>query len=144
MRVALVLFKVGWMLVVRSLFIPSKKFSAVNLFGVVVVRKEVEVTERLLNHERIHTRQMLEVMVLALLLSGVFIAVDKWILALLFILLSYYMWYCVEYLINLIRFRKPIVAYRMIAFEKEAYENHHNYNYLKKRNLFNFISYYGR
>jgi len=34
-------------------------------------------------------------------------------------------------------------AYRNISFEKEAYSNDDNLEYLKQRKIFNFIKYYG-
>jgi hypothetical protein len=63
-----------------------------------------------LNHERIHTAQMLELLVL-----------------------GFYLWYLVEWLVLLVRHRNVLRAYRNIRFEREAYENERDMNYLKSR-----------
>jgi hypothetical protein len=71
--------------------------------------------ERLLNHERIHTRQMLEMLIV-----------------------GFYLWYVIEWLIRL-----PMKgnAYRSISFEREAYANEGNLNYLKQRKLYSWLNY---
>jgi hypothetical protein len=42
--------------------IPTKGFVAVNLFGVLFVRKGKKINPFILNHESIHTRQMQEML----------------------------------------------------------------------------------
>ena len=86
------------MKIVRNNIIPFKGFAGINLFGILFVRKDVVITERMLNHERIHTAQMKE---------------------LLFVF--FYLWYIIESLIRLCVNRKT--AYRNICFETEAYMN---------------------
>lgn len=48
------------MKIIRNRMIPFKGFSAINLFGVVFVRKGARVTRRMITHETIHTAQMKE------------------------------------------------------------------------------------
>ena len=48
------------MLIIRNKYIPFRGFSAINILGILFVRPNTRVTPRLLNHERIHTAQMLE------------------------------------------------------------------------------------
>lgn len=72
----------------------------------------------LLNHERIHLKQQLEL--------G---------------LVVFYIWYLAEYLIRLARHRKHYLAYLHISFEKEAYHNQGNLDYLKTRTLWAFWKY---
>ena len=81
-----------------------------NLFGVLFVRNGTRLTAQLLNHERIHTAQMCE---------------------LLFV--GFYLWYVVEWLVLLVKYRSALTAYRNIRFEREAYENGDDLNYLKHR-----------
>ncbi len=95
------------MIIVRNRFLPVPGFAAINLFGVLFCRRDVHITPRLVNHERIHTAQMLEMGIL-----------------------PFYLWYAVEWLIRRAH-RKG--AYFRISFEREAYRNEHNPNYLKKR-----------
>lgn len=72
----------------------------------------------LLNHEKIHLRQQLE----------------------LFILL-FYIWYTVEFLIKLIIYRNRKKAYYNICFERETYTHEADLNYLANRKSYNFISF---
>lgn len=86
------------MKVIRNRFIPfGKNFYAINLFGVMFAKGPVnDVT---LNHEKIHTAQMKE---------------------LLFI--PFYIWYVLEWVFKLIIYRNSLKAYYEISFEKEAYK----------------------
>ena len=70
-----------------------------------------------------------------------------WMLSLLTIpVCLYYVWYLVEYLVRLIMYRDSGKAYRMIAFEQEAYDL--EYEFLKpcpeRRSAysFSFFKYY--
>ncbi len=83
------------MKIIRNPFIPFRGFAAINFFGVLFVRKDVVVTERMLNHEKIHTAQMKE-------LGYIF----------------FYILYVLEWLVRLLL---PGNAYRQISFEREAY-----------------------
>lgn len=104
------------MKIIRNNVIPFKGFNGINLFGVLFVRKNVVVSERMLNHERIHTAQMRE-----LLYAG------------------FYLWYFIEWLIRLCK--DPKTAYRNICFEAEAYSNQYDMEYLKQRKSFSFWKY---
>ena len=94
--------------------IPVKGFKAINLFGVIFVRNGVTISECLLNHERIHTRQIVE---------------------LLFV--CFYLLYIIEWLIKTIKYGKN--GYNNISFEREAYENDSDQEYLSKRKMYNWI-----
>ncbi len=105
------------MRVIYSNFLPVKGFRAINLFGVIVARREHGVLEaRVLRHEAIHSRQIRE-------LWGV----------------GFYLWYTGEWLVNLIRYKNRYLAYRQIAFEREAYTYDRDEQYLKRRSRFAFI-----
>ena len=94
-------------------FIPFGKYAAINLFGVMFVRKGVRITDRLINHESIHTAQMKEMLYL-----------------------GFYLWYGIEWFVKLIKYRNGYKAYRNISFEREAYDNEGNINYLDGRKRF--------
>jgi hypothetical protein len=72
----------------------------------------------LLYHECIHLRQQLEL--------G---------------LLPFYIWYFLEYLIRLIQYRKHHLAYLNISFEREAYANECEFEYLENRKFWGFLKY---
>lgn len=89
----------------------GKRFYAINLFGVLFAKGPCD--KVMLNHERIHTAQMKE-------LGYIF----------------FYIWYVLEWLVRLFQYRDSYKAYRNIRFEREAYENERDLNYLKRRRRF--------
>ena len=110
------------MKIIYNDIIPFPGFNAINLFGFLFARKGSTINERTLNHERIHTAQMRE---------------------LLFVL--FYVLYVIEYLIRIPMYYFDIVqAYRNISFEREAYANDEDFEYLNRRKLFAFVRYLKR
>lgn len=71
-----------------------------------------------MNHERIHLRQQLELLVL-----------------------PFYLWYVVEFLIRWIHYKNSNLAYRNISFEREAYAREAAFTYLKHRKFWGFLVY---
>ncbi|MGV8946639.1 MAG: hypothetical protein ACOH1N_09435 [Lutibacter sp.] len=71
-----------------------------------------------MNHEKIHLKQQIELL---------------WIF--------FFVWYFIEYFIRIIQYKKHDIAYRNISFEKEAYKNEQNLNYLEYRKVFAFLKY---
>lgn len=102
--------------IINKILPIGKNFYAINLFGIIFAKGEC--CSKTLNHEKIHTRQMLELLVL-----------------------PFYVLYITEWVIRLIRSKNSYKAYSNISFEKEAYQNENNLNYLKKRKLFSFLHY---
>lgn len=103
------------MIVVKNNIIPVKPYDAMTLWPFIFVRKDTRITEVLLNHERIHGRQQLELLIVPFLL-----------------------WYVVEFVIRTL-FGKGD-AYRNICFEREAYENENDMGYLDHRPFWKFFS----
>lgn len=101
-------------------YFPPKDFWAINLFGIIVARKDYgqldDVDE---NHERIHTRQMFEML-----------------------FIPFYLFYMIEWVIRYVQYKDGLVAYENISFEREAYANMYDMSYLKRRSVFSFIHYY--
>ena len=69
-----------------------------------------------INHERIHLAQQRELLVI-----------------------FFYIWYAVDFILKYIKYKDKKRAYHNIIFEREAYENDYNLEYLKKRKLFAFL-----
>ena len=89
------------------------------MFPFILLRKkELRYNQILINHEKIHLRQQLELLII-----------------------PFYIWYLSEYYIRYLKYKNADLAYRNISFEKEAYENDQNLNYLKNRKLWRFIKY---
>lgn len=98
------------MKVIYNDIIPPKGFVATNLFGVIFARREFEpLSERTLNHEAIHTSQMKELLYI-----------------------FFYIIYGLEWVFRVIT--PPWdSAYEDITFEKEAYANETEQDYLNTR-----------
>ena len=75
----------------------------------------------LINHEKIHLRQQLELLVL-----------------------PFYIVYLLEFLIRCLFYWDSYRAYQNLSFEREAYFNEDNPNYLNERKPFSFIKYLWR
>ena len=103
------------MKIIRNNIIPFKGFAAINLFGVLFVRKNAKLSARTANHECIHTAQMKETLYI-----------------------FFYVWYVLEWATRL--FMKGN-AYRNISFEREAYGNQGNGTYLRDRKRYAWVGY---
>lgn len=94
------------------------------LFGFVFLNKKSKLLKNdelsvLLNHERIHIKQQLELLIL-----------------------PFFVVYVTEWLILLLKYKCKDKAYRNISFEKEAYNNAGNLNYLKERKSYYWLQYW--
>lgn len=111
------------MKIIYNRFIPFKGFLAINLFGVFFVRQEKnapkpKLSETDINHESIHTEQIKE-------LGYIF----------------FYILYLLEWIVKLFIPYYNSNAYRNISFEREAYLNANNKDYIKTRNRYSWIKY---
>lgn len=102
----------------RFQWLLGKNVWAMTLWPFIIVRKGVEMTPTLLNHEKIHLRQQIECLVI-----------------------FFYLWYLIEYLIKFIIYKDWDKAYKNISFEKEAYFYETNLNYLNNRKIFSFLKF---
>lgn len=53
----------------------------------------------------------------------------------------FYLWYGIEWLVRLIQYKDSHEAYRNISFEREAYNNEYDDEYLSIRNFYEWIHY---
>jgi hypothetical protein len=90
-------------------FILRMKIGAIAFWPFIIAPTTTVITPRLLNHERIHLRQQIEMLVI-----------------------PFHIWYLVEYFTR---------GYYSVSFEKEAYANDWNLDYLKTRKFFTFVKY---
>lgn len=105
------------LLVVR--FFTNKRYKGITIYPFVIVTQEEDGRNAvLLNHERIHIKQQLEMLVL-----------------------PFFVWYGLEFLVRYFLCRSWKKAYRNISFEKESYANEEDLDYLKKRSFWNWIKY---
>lgn len=106
------------MKIVRTSILPFQGYSAINLLGILFVHPGVYLSNELMNHERIHSAQQREML-----------------------FIFFYLFYVAEWLVRL-----PMRgnAYRNISFEREAYENQRNLDYLKNRRHYAWRKYLKR
>ncbi len=110
------------MIVVYFPFIFRGNYQGMAIFPFVFIRyKSMRVDQRLINHEKIHLRQQIELL---------------WFF--------FFILYISEYLFKWVKYGDAHKAYQNISFEREAYANEKNMNYLKKRKFWNFRQYYSR
>jgi hypothetical protein len=91
-----------------ELFAPIK-IRAVALFPFIVIPSITKTDDILINHERIHLRQQIELLII-----------------------PFYIWYLIE---------GAIKGYRNICFEREAFNNEKDLDYLKNRDPWSFLKY---
>ena len=109
---------VGMLLIVSKYLLP-KGYRGITLFPFVIVREKKDSKDQVvINHERIHLRQQLEMLVLL-----------------------FYLVYFLDFIVQIIRYRNKYEAYRNICFEREAYENEKDLDYLKSRPFWRFLKY---
>ncbi|AZQ45186.1 hypothetical protein EJ995_06095 [Nonlabens ponticola] len=91
----------------------------ITLYPFVLLReREMSHDKQLINHEYIHLRQQLELLII-----------------------PFYLWYILEYLALRLKYSHR-TAYRNIVFEKEAYSMDTNQEYLESRSIWAFVKFY--
>lgn len=107
------------MIIVCQRLLKNTKISGITLFPFIVLRKpEYRFDERLINHEKIHLRQQLELLII-----------------------FFYLWYVMEYFYWLFKLKNHFLAYQSISFEREAYAMEADFDYLKKKKLWSFYQF---
>lgn len=105
--------------VIETKLFPEGDFIAITLFGIVFTRDRRKITGKVLNHELIHCQQQLELLYI-----------------------PFFILYIMEWLVRLLRFRNRYKAYSSLSFEREAYCNDANPDYLKHRKPYSWIHYF--
>ena len=107
------------MFVIVSRYLIPKGFRGITLFPFIVVSERVlKQNEVMINHEKIHIRQQIELLIL-----------------------PFFIWYGIEFLFRWIISKDKNVAYRNISFEREAYAKEKDLNYLKQRSFLGFMKF---
>jgi len=106
------------MIVVCKWLVP-KGYLAITIWPFIFVRNNnLKKVDDLINHEKIHLRQQLELL-----------------------LILFYLWYGIEYLVHYMKGKDSIKAYKSISFEKEANWNENDLDYLDNRKWFSWFKY---
>jgi beta-lactamase regulating signal transducer with metallopeptidase domain len=109
---------------IGNYWILGKEINGITLFPFVFLRKSYVDRladwnlKSLINHESIHLKQQAELGII-----------------------FFYVWYFIEYCIRVVLIGNTDAAYRRICFEKEAYVNEDNLEYIKTRKFWSFLKY---
>ncbi len=107
------------MFVIVSRYLIPKGFRGITLFPFIVVSEyDLKQNSVIINHEKIHIQQQIELLIL-----------------------PFFLWCGVEFLIKWIVYKDKNLAYRNISFEKEAYANEIELTYLKQRHFWSFLKF---
>lgn len=107
-------------MILVSKYIVPKGYVGITIFPFVFLKyKALKKDAVLLNHEKIHLKQQLELLVI-----------------------PFYLLYLIEFFVRLVQYNNMYAAYKNISFEREAYVNERDFNYLKKKQFFSFMRYY--
>lgn len=103
-------------MIIVSKFLVRKGYAAMAIFPFIFFKKKEYINPIRLNHEKIHIRQQLELLIV-----------------------FFYLWYLIDFIVKYAKYRNWKTAYRNIIFEREAYSFEKDLNYLEKRKFYNFI-----
>lgn len=107
------------MIIICQKPLKKLKINGIALFPFIFIRNpEDKKNNVLINHEKIHLRQQMEMLVI-----------------------FFYIFYVVEYYYWLMKLKDADQAYLQISFEREAYANEHNLDYLNARKFWSFRKY---
>lgn len=106
------------MIVVSKHFF-RKGYVGLSLWPFIILKDDaLKADGSLINHEKIHLRQQLELFIL-----------------------PFYILYLTEWTVRFLRYGDAYKAYQNLSFEREAYHNEDNLEYLNTRKPFRFIKY---
>lgn len=100
-------------------FIFPSTFNALAVWPFIILKEgDLRKDQILMQHERIHLKQQLELL---------------WIF--------FFLLYLTEFLAKIIIYKEPKLAYRNISFEREAYHNQDDTDYVRRKSLWSFVRY---
>ena len=104
-------------LVIKKL--TPRGFRGITVFPFILLTHKKDREDKvIINHEMIHIRQQVELLVL-----------------------PFFLWYGIEFLVRWLQCKNRHIAYRNICFEREAYANEKDLYYLKQRSFLEFLNY---
>lgn len=107
------------MILIVFKYLTPRGFRGLTFYPFVFLAdKSDKLNKVFINHERIHIRQQLELLIF-----------------------PFYLWYFTEYLFRLIQYKDRKKAYYNISFEREAYANEKDFVYIKNREFWRFLIY---
>lgn len=102
-----------------SKYLVPRGYSGLTIFPFVFLKSmHLKANKVLMNHEKIHLKQQLEMLVV-----------------------PFFVFYVLEFSMRLFQYKNWYKAYKNISFEREAYTNETNLDYLKQRSFWSFLKY---
>lgn len=106
-------------MIVISKYLVPKGYLGMALFPFLFIKcSDLKSNAVFLNHEKIHFKQQLELLVI-----------------------PFYLFYFLEFVFRLLQYQNWQKAYLNISFEREAYSNQKDLDYLKSRSCYRFLKY---
>jgi len=107
------------MFLIVSRYLFGNRFTGATIWPFIFLKEKRLMGDPIfMNHEKIHFRQQMEMLVI-----------------------PFYIWYSFEYLFRLVQYKKKRLAYLNISFEREAYKNEKDLKYLNHRSFWCFKKY---
>jgi len=107
-------------MILISKYIVPRGYVGITIFPFIFLKyKALKGKAILINHEKIHLKQQIELLII-----------------------PFFIIYTVEFLWRLIQYKKWNLAYRNMSFEREAYKNEKDLDYLKSRSFWMFLKHY--
>ncbi len=107
------------MIILSLRLLRKTRINGITIFPFIFLRESAfKENKILINHEKIHIRQQLELLII-----------------------FFYLWYLVEYYYWYLKLKDKHLAYRNISFEREAYAMEEDLNYLETRKIWSFWKY---
>ena len=107
------------MIILSLRLLRKTRINGITIFPFIFLRESAfKENKILINHEKIHIRQQLELLII-----------------------FFYLWYVVEYYYWCFKLKDKHLAYRNISFEREAYAMEEDLNYLETRKIWSFWKY---
>ncbi|CAH8285342.1 hypothetical protein EV196_10128 [Mariniflexile fucanivorans] len=106
-------------MILISKYLVPKGYLGLTCYPFVFLKTEdLKLDSVLINHEKIHLRQQIEMLVF-----------------------PFYIIYGIEFVIRFMQYKNWHTAYKNISFEREAYINEGHLDYLKQRKFWDFLKY---
>ena len=112
-------FDIFILMIVVFKFLVPRGYAGISIYPFIVLKHKAQsLSKTFINHENIHLKQQLELLIV-----------------------PFYIWYVMEFLWRLLHYKNWNLAYRNISFEREAYANELNLEYLESRKFWGFLTY---
>ena len=103
-------------MIIYNKVLPFGHYKLINIFGLIFTKSK-NISEIDINHEKIHTAQMKELLYI-----------------------FFYIWYIIEFIMRFLFTFSWKAAYLNMLFEQEAYDNQKDLNYLTKRKHYAWLT----